>query len=160
KTQRIPPFSAVARAVLREDCGLLACSVSSARACFEKLTRTRKKVRWRKEPPVVKDLTVILASVLMSATGFVAAGCGASSANGDGFGGDGSAGDGGACSTGCSTASCSSSCGTTPPPPEHEDESHYTAPVSTGNYVWVANPDSGRVAYIDASTYEVKLVDA
>lgn len=45
-------------------------------------------------------------------------------------------------------------------PPEHEDESTYGAPVATGKYVWIANPTSGRVAYIDATTLEIKLVDA
>jgi DNA-binding beta-propeller fold protein YncE len=39
-------------------------------------------------------------------------------------------------------------------------ESSYGAPVATGKYVWIANPTSGRVAYIDASTLEIKLVDA
>lgn len=45
-------------------------------------------------------------------------------------------------------------------PPEHEVESSYGAPVATGKFVWIANPSSGRVAYIDASTLQVKLVDA
>ena len=45
-------------------------------------------------------------------------------------------------------------------PPEKEVESSYGAPVATGKYVWVANPSSGRVAYIDATTLEIKLVDA
>jgi len=41
--------------------------------------------------------------------------------------------------------------GMTPLPPEEELESNYSAPVATGNYVWIANPVSGRVAYIDAT---------
>ena len=45
-------------------------------------------------------------------------------------------------------------------PPEKEVESTYSAPVATGKYVWIANPASGRVAYINASTLEIKLVDA
>ncbi len=45
-------------------------------------------------------------------------------------------------------------------PPEKEVESVYEAPVATGNFVWVANPKSGRVAYINARTLEVKTVDA
>jgi hypothetical protein len=45
-------------------------------------------------------------------------------------------------------------------PPEHETESRYGAPVATGRYVWVANPTSGRVAYIDAVTLAIHLVDA
>jgi DNA-binding beta-propeller fold protein YncE len=45
-------------------------------------------------------------------------------------------------------------------PPEHEVESSYGAPVATGKYVWIANPASGRIAYIDAVTLQIKLVDA
>jgi hypothetical protein len=47
-----------------------------------------------------------------------------------------------------------------PPPPEREVESSYRSPVATGKYVWIANPTTGRVAYIDAATLDVKLVDA
>src|SRR3954470_15540079 len=39
-----------------------------------------------------------------------------------------------------------------PPPPEKEVESSYRSPVATGKYVWIANPKSGRVAYIDAAS--------
>lgn len=46
------------------------------------------------------------------------------------------------------------------PPPEQEVEASFGAPVATGKYVWIANPTSGRVAYIDATTLEIKLVDA
>ncbi len=49
---------------------------------------------------------------------------------------------------------------TTPPPPEEELESSFGAPVATGRYVWVANPDSGRVAYIDGETLQIQIVDA
>lgn len=45
-------------------------------------------------------------------------------------------------------------------PPEREVESAFEAPVATGNFVWVANPKSGRVAYIDVRTLVVKTVDA
>jgi hypothetical protein len=45
-------------------------------------------------------------------------------------------------------------------PAEREEESSYESPVATGRYVWVANPKSGRVAYIDATTLEVKTVEA
>lgn len=47
-----------------------------------------------------------------------------------------------------------------PPPPEKEVESQYKAPVATGKYVWVANPTSGRVAYINAATLDVHTVEA
>jgi DNA-binding beta-propeller fold protein YncE len=52
----------------------------------------------------------------------------------------------------------SSGGGTPAPPPEKEVESQYKAPVATGKYVWVANPTSGRVAYINASTLDVHTV--
>ena len=45
-------------------------------------------------------------------------------------------------------------------PPETELESSYEVPVATGHFIWVANPQSGRVAYIDASTLEVHTVEA
>lgn len=56
-------------------------------------------------------------------------------------GGDGQGGNGGA-------------------PPETELESSYGAPVATGKLVWVANPDSGRVAFINAETLEINVLDA
>jgi hypothetical protein len=46
------------------------------------------------------------------------------------------------------------------PPPEREVESSYLSPVATGKYVWIANPKSGRVAYINAATLEVKTAEA
>jgi hypothetical protein len=48
----------------------------------------------------------------------------------------------------------------TAPPPEKELESQYKAPVATGRYVWVPNPTSGRVAYVDAQTLDVRVVEA
>src|SRR5687767_3660648 len=48
----------------------------------------------------------------------------------------------------------------TAPPPEREVESSYKSPVATGRYVWVANPKSGRVAYVDATSLDVKVVEA
>ena len=50
--------------------------------------------------------------------------------------------------------------GTSEPPPEVEREDTYRAPVVTGRYVWSANPESGRVAVIDAQTFEVRGGDA
>lgn len=41
-------------------------------------------------------------------------------------------------------------------PPEVEREATFRAPVVTGPYVWSANPDSGRVAVIDAQTFEIR----
>lgn len=46
------------------------------------------------------------------------------------------------------------------PPAEKEVESQYEAPVATGNVVWIANPKSGRVALVDASTLQVRTVEA
>ena len=48
----------------------------------------------------------------------------------------------------------------TEPAPEKEVESDYEAPVATGKFVWIANPKSGRVAYVDAATLQVKTVEA
>jgi hypothetical protein len=46
------------------------------------------------------------------------------------------------------------------PPPEKEVEADYEAPVATGNYVWITNPKSGRVAFVDAVTLQVRTVEA
>ena len=45
-------------------------------------------------------------------------------------------------------------------PPEIKSENNYRAPVATGNIVWTANPISGRVAYIDATTFNVQTAAA
>jgi hypothetical protein len=45
-------------------------------------------------------------------------------------------------------------------PPEEELESSYGAPVATGTFVWIANPSSGRVAYIDAAKLTIEVVEA
>ena len=44
--------------------------------------------------------------------------------------------------------------------PEQEVESTYKAPVATGHFVWIANPTSGRVAYVDATSLAVSTVEA
>jgi len=46
------------------------------------------------------------------------------------------------------------------PPPELEREASFRAPVVTGKYVWSANPSSGRVAIIDAQSYEIRAAVA
>jgi hypothetical protein len=46
------------------------------------------------------------------------------------------------------------------PPPEREIESSFLAPVVTGRWIWTANPESGRVARIDAITREVTTLPA
>jgi hypothetical protein len=45
-------------------------------------------------------------------------------------------------------------------PPERELEGSYRTPIATGRYVWTANPDSGKVALIDAFSLSVRLTDA
>lgn len=45
-------------------------------------------------------------------------------------------------------------------PPEQEVESSYEVPVATGRYVWIANPSSGRVAFVDASSLKVQTAQA
>lgn len=45
-------------------------------------------------------------------------------------------------------------------PPETEIEASFLAPVVTGRYVFSANPQSGRVAVIDADSYAVRLFNA
>jgi hypothetical protein len=48
-----------------------------------------------------------------------------------------------------------------PPPPEKEHvESEFQAPVATGRFVWIANPSSGHVSLVDATTLAVRTVDA
>ncbi|MDP9151306.1 MAG: hypothetical protein M3O36_15390 [Myxococcota bacterium] len=45
-------------------------------------------------------------------------------------------------------------------PAEVKTESDYQSPVATGNTVWIANPRSGRVAYVDATSFNVQTVQA
>ena len=42
------------------------------------------------------------------------------------------------------------------PPPEQELDQTFRVPVVSGHWVWTANPQSGRVALIDAQTFTVK----
>lgn len=46
------------------------------------------------------------------------------------------------------------------PPPETETDDSYTAPVVSGHWIWSANPLSGKVALIDASSFRVTTADA
>jgi hypothetical protein len=45
-------------------------------------------------------------------------------------------------------------------PPEQEVESSFRSPIATGKYVWATNPESGRVALVDAVSLEVTTVEA
>lgn len=101
----------------------------------------------------------VQAVAILAAAILAASACGSGSEPGGAWGGGGDYGYGGYAGYGGSTATTSSTT-TTPPPPEKEVESSFTAPVATGKYVWIANPSSGRVAYIDATTQEVKLLEA
>jgi hypothetical protein len=47
-----------------------------------------------------------------------------------------------------------------PPPMEDELESAFEAPVATDRFVWTANPESGNVALIDATTQVIRLARA
>ena len=47
-----------------------------------------------------------------------------------------------------------------PLPPETEVDQSFRAPVATGQVLWSANPDSGRVALIDAKTLQVRMTNA
>jgi hypothetical protein len=45
-------------------------------------------------------------------------------------------------------------------PAETKVETAFQSPVATGQVVWTANPTSGRVAYINATSFDVKTVQA
>lgn len=79
---------------------------------------------------------------------------------GNGSGATGSGGTGlGIPNAGTSGSSSAGTAGM-PPEPEMEIESSYEAPVATDRFVWAANPETGRVALIDAETFEVRLAEA
>ena len=69
-------------------------------------------------------------------------------------------GNGSGTSTGTGGSTGSTDAGGPPLPPEMEVESSYEVPVATGSYIWVANPDSGRVAYVAGATLQVHTVEA
>ena len=102
-------------------------------------------MRWKKDATAV---AVVLGIV------FVAA-CGSSASDAAGFDGTLASGDAGTSGPSQSGSGVSEDAG-----PEQKAESSYQSPVATGKYVWVANPTSGRVAYIDATTLEVHTVEA
>lgn len=45
-------------------------------------------------------------------------------------------------------------------PPEQELEEDFRVPVATGRFVWTANPESNRVALIDAVDYGIETLEA
>lgn len=60
----------------------------------------------------------------------------------------------------CQGCSGSGGTGTGGTPPEQEVESSFRSPIATGKYVWATNPESGRVALVDAVSLEVATVEA
>ena len=44
--------------------------------------------------------------------------------------------------------------------PEQEEDQSFRAPVVSGRWVWTANPDTGKVAVVDAKNFTVRLADA
>ena len=53
-----------------------------------------------------------------------------------------------------------SAAGSSSLPPEQEEGQSYRAPVVSGRWVWTANPDTGKVAVVDAKSFAVRLADA
>ena len=76
----------------------------------------------------------------------------------DSRGNDGSGGTG--FGNGASLAGSTSSAGAPAVPPENEEAQSYRAPVVSGRWVWTANPDTGKVAIVDAKSFSVRLADA
>ncbi len=106
-------------------------------------------------------MKLILGAVLLWAT----AGCaGAKSESSGGSNPTGNTGSGGSSQgtsgTGSGGSSGATDAGGPTLPPEMEVESSYEVPVATGSYIWVANPDSGRVAYVAGATLQVHTVEA
>lgn len=78
---------------------------------------------------------------------------GAPIASGSGGQNSGSSGDG-------DSSNSASGGSLTALPEEIEDEPSYNAPVATGQYLWSANPESGRVALIDVVDLTVEVMPA
>jgi hypothetical protein len=75
--------------------------------------------------------------------------------------GVGGSGGGGPCiGAGCGTGGGSVGGADAGVPPEKELESSFRSPVATGRYVWTANPDSSRVARVDAKSFEARTFEA
>jgi len=67
---------------------------------------------------------------------------------------------GGGNSSGAATGAGGAGGGIVVLPPETEVETSYEVPVATGRYIWVANPQSGRVAYVGGAKLDVHTVEA
>jgi hypothetical protein len=104
-------------------------------------------------------MKLILGSILL----WAAVGCAGTSSNASGGSnptGSNGTGAGNASGNGTGGSTGSTDAGSPPLPPEVEVESSYEVPVATGSYIWVANPDSGRVAYVAGATLQVHTVEA
>lgn len=106
--------------------------------------------------------TLLIISLLLTGAGCAGAKDSAAPSSGGG-GPTGTTGAGnstGAPGTNGSGGSTGSGGGGPTLPPEKEVESSYEVPVATGSYIWVANPDSGRVAYVGGAALDVHTVEA
>jgi hypothetical protein len=109
-------------------------------------------------------------AIVAAAIAIVAGGCSGSSSNpeaafaggaaGNSTGNGGATVPAGSANTGSGSSAGSGTGAAAALPPEVKVESEYQSPVATGNVVWIANPTSGRVAYIDAKSFEVKTAPA
>jgi hypothetical protein len=91
----------------------------------------------------------------------LAAGCGSFADNGGASGPAPSGGaDAGGNGSGSSSGGAFGGGDASSGPPETKAEGDYQSPVATGQYVWITNPTSGRVAYIQATSLEVATVAA
>jgi len=86
----------------------------------------------------------------------------ASGSGGNGFGGSSGSGAFGGGFAGGSGSGSTSDAGAqpAPPPPEQEVENEFEVPVATTRFIWSANPQSSRVALVNAQTLEVRLLEA
>ena len=101
--------------------------------------------------------TPVAVAVLALATGGCAAGSSSNSPS-TSFDNGGVNGPGGGSGGGIATVAPGDAAGALPP--ETKVESNYQSPVATGRIVWTANPVSGRVAYVDATSFNVQTVQA
>jgi WD40 repeat protein len=103
----------------------------------------------------------LLAALLLCALS-VAAGCGSQDASNASSGNvPGPSYGAGAGAPGMSQPGASlGAAGAAPLAPEKELDQSFRAPVATGKVLWTANPQSGRVALIDAQTLAVRMTNA
>lgn len=103
---------------------------------------------------------ILGAALLLSATASCAGAKSEASGGSNPTSSTGSGGSQGPGGSGTGGSTGATDAGPPPLPPEMEVESSYEVPVATGSYIWVANPDSGRVAYVAGATLQVHTVEA